>query len=159
MALRSLRLSRRLGFLGQFLTPTVLQLGLLMVIDLVTNITDYGFHLYLGWALLPADFAIVQTINAVLLILVTAFGVTQPVVARFIAAAGTDVERSDRSGAVFQAYFWQGSVLGSLLLILALLAARPVAAWLNVPVAAVVVAAPMILLAFLPAGSLGDVTG
>ena len=38
-----------------------------------------------GRALVPAEFAIVQTLNSLILILLTTFGVLQPVVARFVA--------------------------------------------------------------------------
>lgn len=129
------------------------QAGLLVSVDMVTNITDYGFHVYLGRALSPGEFAVVQTMNAVLLILVTAFAVMQPVVARYVAASGAEsskIEASDQVGgqqaAIFQAYFWQSVIIGLVLFLFVIAARAPLASWLNVPLAAVVVAAPMMLL-------------
>ncbi len=57
----------------------------LFIIDFIANVIDYGFHVYLGRSLLPGDFAAFQAVNSALLVVVAAFGVTQPVVARLVA--------------------------------------------------------------------------
>ncbi|NUM48146.1 MAG: hypothetical protein HUU38_25855, partial [Anaerolineales bacterium] len=54
-------------------------------VDLLTNGVDYLFHVYLGRALVPGDFAVFQTVNSMLIVVITAFGVFQPVVARGVA--------------------------------------------------------------------------
>lgn len=102
---------------------------MLFALDMVTNVTDYGFHVYLGWVLTPGDFASIQTINALLLIVTTAFAVTQPVIARYIA------ETADRAraNALFQTYFWQTMALGVGATLLLWLVRRPFANWLNIP--------------------------
>jgi O-antigen/teichoic acid export membrane protein len=67
---------------GRYLSAVAWQTLFLFAVDGVTNVADYGFHVYLGRALSPADFAIVQTMNSLFLVIVTAFAVFQPVVAR-----------------------------------------------------------------------------
>ena len=130
--------------LRRFFTPTLWQTAVLFAINMVTNGLDYAFHFYLGWVLLPADFAIVQTVNSALLIVVTVFGMTQPVVARFV------VERADNEAegrAIFQTFFWQSTWLGLALTGLVVLTSRWVGQGLNVPASAVVVPAMMVGLA------------
>ena len=129
------------------LSPATWQAGFLFAVDMVTNVADYSFHAYLGWALIPADFAIVQTINGALLIVLAAFAVLQPVVARYAAAAGSSAGRTADSHAVFQAYFGQSVLLGLALTLAVWLAQRPLASWLNVPATAVALSAAMLLLA------------
>jgi O-antigen/teichoic acid export membrane protein len=128
-------------------------------VDSFTNLVDYGFHVYLGRVLLPAEFAIVQTINSVLLILVTAFGVMQPVVARFVAEAeagqgggpppqpAAASSTAVQSRVVFQSLFRVCAAAGLLLSALAWLGRDSLALWLNVPTGAVGLSAVMILLA------------
>jgi len=99
------------------------------MINMGANVLDYGFHFYLGWSLLPADFAIVQTINSALLVAITAFGVMQPVVARLVASAAKNGEQQ----AIFQTFFWQNSWLGIFLAATAWLLALPVMAQPSVP--------------------------
>lgn len=122
-------------------------LGLLFLIDLLTNVADYTFHLFLGRALTPGDFAIVQTINTSLLIVVTTFGVMQPVVARFTAEAEAQGQAEARQRAIFQLFFGQSLALGLALTLLVWLGRQPLARWLNVPEAAVSLSALMVMLA------------
>jgi len=129
------------------LSPTMWQAGFLFGVDMVTNVADYGFHAYLGWALTPADFAGVQTINSALLIVVTAFAVLQPVVARYAAEAGSSAGQAVDSRAIFQVYFRQSALLGLALTLAVWLGQRPLATWLNVPATAVAISAAMMLLA------------
>jgi O-antigen/teichoic acid export membrane protein len=135
--------------LTRHLTPTTWRIGLLFMVDMVTNLLDYGFHIYLGWVLSAGDFSIVQTMNALFLILVTTFGVLQPVVARYVASAGPDEAERDREQAVFQAYFSQGGLAGLALMALILIGREPLSVWLNVPVTVIAVAAFMAPLALL----------
>lgn len=129
------------------ISPTMWQAGFLFTVDMVTNVTDYGFHIYVGQALQPGEFAIVQTMNAALLIVVTTFGVMQPVVARYVAEAATGTGEAGRDRAVFQLYFRHSTLIGLALTVLVWVGRRPLATWLNVPVAAVAVSAIILLLA------------
>ena len=129
------------------LSPTMWQAGFLFGVDMITNVADYGFHAYLGWALAPADFAVVQTINSTLLIVLAAFAVLQPVVARYAAEAGSSGDQAARAPAIFQIYFGQSVLLGVALTLVVWLGQRPLAAWLNVPATAVALGAGMMLLA------------
>lgn len=124
--------------------------------DTVTNAIDYAFHFYLALALAPAAFSIVQTINAAVLILSTAFGVMQPVVARTVAEARSV---GGEGRAIFRRYLQQSALLGVAGMGLLLLGRSPAAAALNVPPAVVVVAAPMVLLALLRPVAAGMLQG
>jgi O-antigen/teichoic acid export membrane protein len=144
------------GILGawEFASPAARQTAFLFGVDSFTNLVDYGFHVYLSRALLPGQFAVVQAVNAVFLILVTAFGVMQPVMARFVAEAETGAgSRSPTTGpqsrVIFQRFFRFSAALGLLLVGLVWLGRHPVGQWLNVPPAAVGLGATMILLALL----------
>ena len=101
------------------------------------------FIFFLGRALLPADFAIMQTVNAVLLVVITTASVLQPVIARFV------VSHAKVGAGLFRRYFWQSVWLSLLLLVVALLLANWAGAWLNVPALAVTIAAFMFVPAFL----------
>jgi O-antigen/teichoic acid export membrane protein len=119
---------------------------LLFFVDGLTNLADYGYHVFLGRTLSPADFAAAQTINATLLVVVTACGVMQPVLARLTADERTPP--SVQAGA-FQAYFrgsaWVGAGLAALLWLLR----ERIAGWLNVPTPAVALVIVMPLLSLL----------
>ena len=79
--------------------------------------------------------------TAVFLILGTAFGVVQPVVARFVARSRSLGEPPARRAAILQLYRYQSLGLGLALAALAWLGRGPLAGWLNVPVAAIGLAA------------------
>lgn len=139
-------------FLTGRVTPAMWQTGLLTSVDMVTNLTDYLFHIYLGWALVPGDFAIVQTVNAALLIVVAAVGVMQPVVARYLAVSGNGQPAAPLDAAergLFQTFFRQSVFLGVLALAVILILREWLAQWLNVPVVAVVLAGGMVLISLL----------
>lgn len=125
--------------------PVARQTGFLTGLDGVTNLIDYGFHIYLARVLLPGDFAVIQTINTALLILISVFGVLQPVVARYTAeAVGTDDSLNPKPNivrAVFQYYGKWGALVGLVLWLLTWLGAEPIAGWLNVPASAVTLTA------------------
>ena len=138
----------------RLVSPAARQTAFLFGVDSFTNVVDYGFHVYLGRALIPGQFAVVQTVNAVFLIVVTAFGVMQPVMARFVAESeiGDNVVLTagrPPSRVIFQRFFRFGAVLGLLLTGLVWLGRYPLGLWLNVPSAAVGLGASMILLALL----------
>ena len=126
----------------------------LFVVDSFTNLVDYVFHLYLGRALSPGDFAVVETINSALLIIIAAFGVMQPVVARHVAEAEERLRLASGLDALpsrvfFQQYFRGSALLGLLLTVVAWFARGTLARWLNVPSWAVGLTASMVLLTLL----------
>lgn len=129
-------------FLRRFVTPLMWHATVLFAINMVTNGLDYVFHFYLGWALLPADFAVVQTVNSVLLIVITVFGMMQPVVARFVATSG----EAQKARSLFQTFFGQSSALGLVLTVLLVVAHPWVGQGLNVPPGAVLAVAAMVWL-------------
>ena len=108
------------------LRPAAWQTGFLTGLDGFTNLLDYGFHIYLARVLLPADFAIVQTLNTAALILLTAFAVLQPVVARYTAEATEFTDASGTVRAIFQFYAKWSVIVGLGLWLLAWLGQRPI---------------------------------
>ena len=121
-----------------FLPAAVWQTGFLFGLDGLANVIDYGFHIYLAWVLVPGDFAILQTVNASLLVLITTFSVTQPVVARYVAEAAVKNSASATAeSSIFRYYFGRSLIVGLLLALLVWLGAGPLAGWLNVPTAVV----------------------
>ena len=102
---------------------------LLFALDTFTNVVDYGFHLFIGRFLTPGDFAIVQTANAIMLVVVTTFAVMGPVVARY----GSKSERVARQRAVFQQFLGQSGWVGLGLTAVILLLQTPLSQLLNLP--------------------------
>ncbi len=136
------------------ISSSISQTGFLFGIDSLTNLIDYGFHIFLGRVLLPGDFAMVQTVNAILLVVITTFAVMQPVVARYIAKNATESAGADTSAvpldrAVFQTFFKWSLALGIILTILVLIIQKPLGSILNIPAAAVSLSAAMVLFALL----------
>lgn len=125
------------------------QTGFLFGIDSLTNVIDYGFHIFLGWVLLPGDFAMVQTVNAILLVVITTFAVMQPVVARYIARNAAAESEESKERAVFQTFFRWSLLLGLILTIMTVVAQKPLESLLNIPAAAVSLSAAMLLLSLL----------
>ena len=128
------------------------QTGFLFIIDSVANAIDYVFHVYLGRALVPGDFAVFQALNASLLIFVTAFAVAQPVVARFVAEIEARTEAapgqlgfgggqagegggrlSTGSVALIRAAFGWSAAAGAVLAVLFWALRSPIAMALNLP--------------------------
>ena len=87
------------------------------LLDGLANAIDFAFHFWMGRVLIPADFAILQTLNSIVLVYSTASGVFQPVVGRFVAEARGQ-GRDDSIPAIFQSYlrvaFWLGAILAIL---------------------------------------------
>lgn len=129
------------------LSPVAWQTLFLFAIDLFTNAVDYGFHIYLGRVLIPGDFAIVQTINAALLIVITTCGVLQPVVAKYVAEVRTTEAGAALARGIFHTYFGQGTVIGLLLTLVVWLLQASIAIWMNVPTPAIAISAFILLLA------------
>ena len=123
------------------LSPALRQTGLLFALDILTNATDYGFHIYLGRALPPGDFAQVQTVNSLVLIIVATFSVLQPVIARYAAA------NQSNAGGYFQRFTIQSLFVGLAIAALLFLLRVPIAAWLNIPDLTIVLLALMLLVA------------
>jgi len=99
------------------LSSPQLETASLFLLDGLANAIDFGFHFWMGRVLIPAEFAILQTLNSIALVYVTASGVFQPVVSRFIAEArGKGQEGS--IPAIFQSFlraaFWLGLILSIL---------------------------------------------
>lgn len=128
------------------LRPAVWQTGFLAGVDGLTNLTDYAFHIYLARVLLPADFAVVETVNTAVLILITALAVLQPVVARYTAVSATAAYPTHTDRAIFQFYFPRSAVVGAGLVVGVWLIRPHLAAWLGVPVTAVLITAPILFL-------------
>lgn len=143
-------MSTQLGIFGNAISrisPVAWQTLFLFGIDALTNVVDYGFHIYMGRVLLPGDFAIVQTINATLLIVLTTCAVLQPVVAKYVAEFRSQENGAEKGRAVFQSYFAQGTLIGLLLTGVVWLLREPIATALKVPVAAITVSALVVALA------------
>ncbi len=130
-------------------SPVARQTAFIFLADGAANLLDYGFHIYLGRSLPPQDFAVVQTINAALLIILTAAGVWQPVVARFVAEgasrAGQDGRPLATAAPTFQHYFRLAIIVGIALTLMSWLAREAIGGGLNVPSVAVVVAAAILI--------------
>ncbi|MAT97324.1 MAG: hypothetical protein CL608_09300 [Anaerolineaceae bacterium] len=128
--------------------PAVQQTTFLLAIDAVTNAIDYGFHIYLARVLLPADFAAAQTINTILLVLLTTAAVMQPVVARYVAEANLSLDLPPRTDfTIFRHFLGRSGLVGLAAVLLVWLGHEALADWLNLPETAVALAAFMIFIA------------
>lgn len=104
----------------------------LFAIDMLTNLTDYGFHVYIGRVLHAQSFALVQSVNAVVLVLVAVGSVLQPVVARYVAA-----ESAETSRGIFQHYLKQSTPIAFAIVVIGLLLRSRLSELLNLPFFAV----------------------
>ncbi len=144
------RLQNRSGF--------GLQAVALFFLDGVANVADFAFHFWMGRVLIPADFAILQTLNSVSLVYTTASGVFQPVVSRFVAEArGKGQEAA--VPAIFQSFlraaFWLGLILGTLVFI----SAGVIGQFLNLPAWTIRISAALIFLSTLRPIAAGALQG
>jgi O-antigen/teichoic acid export membrane protein len=146
----------QIGQLLDKLPAATRQTGYLVGIDAITNLVDYGFHVYLGRALLPAEFAILQTLNAVLLVVVTGFSVMEPVISRQIVEAEAQIEkipaqtaRRDQWHAIFQTALRMNASLGVVLFALVWINRQTFARWIRVPVEVISVSAFVLIFALL----------
>ncbi len=144
--------------LASFQSETGVQTTSLFLLDGLANLTDFAFHFWLGRVLIPSEFAILQTLNSVVLVYVTASGVFQPVVGRFIAEArGTDDESS--VPAIFQSFLRAAAWLGLLLAFLVFVSAGWLAELLNLPVWSIQISAALIFLSTLRPVAIGVLQG
>lgn len=119
-------------------------------VDLVSNVVDYGFHAYLGRALLPGDFAVFQTVNSTLLVAVATLTMLQPVVARYVAEAeARDTARPEQGRGIFRLFFQRSAILGLFLMGAVWLLKNHLARWINVPALAVGLSSVVLLLTLL----------
>ena len=135
-----------------------LQTAALFLLDGLANAADFAFHFWMGRVLIPADFAILQTLNSVALVYTTASGVFQPVVSRFVAEA-RGKGQDDRVPAIFQSFlraaFWLGLTLGALVFLFA----GAIGQMLNLPPWTIQISAILILFSTLRPIAAGALQG
>jgi O-antigen/teichoic acid export membrane protein len=134
------------------------QTAALFLLDGLANLTDFGFHFWMGRVLVPSDFAILQTLNSVILVYVTASGVFQPVIGRFVAEA-RGKGQDDSIPAIFQTFFRAAFWLGLALAVLSLLFSNVIARLLNLPAWTIQISAALILLSSLRPIAVGALQG
>ena len=124
------------------------QTASLFLLDGLANVIDFAFHFWMGRVLIPSDFAILQTLNSVALVYVTASGVFQPVVSRFVAEARGKGQNASIP-IIFQSFlraaFWLGLVFAALVFFSSDLIAQS----LNLPDWAIRLSAALIFLSTL----------
>ncbi|HEY2982020.1 MAG TPA: hypothetical protein VGJ22_12625, partial [Anaerolineales bacterium] len=124
----------------------------------LANVADFVFHFWMGRTLSPAEFAILQTLNSVLLIYISVSGVFQPAVGRFVAEARA-LGEPDSIPSIFlsfaKAAFWVGLVLAALVAGFS----RGFSMWLNLPVWSIQVSAVLIFLSTLRPVAMGVLQG
>lgn len=128
------------------------------LLDGLANVIDFAFHFWMGRVLIPSDFAILQTLNSVMLIYTTASGVFQPVVGRFVAEARGRAQ-SDSIAEIFQTFLRAGFWLGLALAILMLLLSNSIAQMLNLPNWTIQVGAGVVFLSTLRPVAAGVLQG
>jgi O-antigen/teichoic acid export membrane protein len=135
-----------------------LQTAALFLLDGLANVIDFAFHFWMGRLLIPADFAVLQTLNSVALVYTTASGVFQPVVGRFIAEA-RGRGQNDSVPAIFQSFlraaFWLGLILSALVFIFS----ESIARLINIPAWTIQISAVLILLSTLRPIAAGALQG
>ncbi len=124
------------------------QTVLLFILDGLANAIDFLFHFWMGRVLIPADFAVLQTLNSIALVYVTASGVFQPVVGRFVAEA-RGKGQSDLIPAIFKPFLRAAFWLGFILSILVFLLSNFLAQVLNLPNWTIQLSAALIFLSTL----------
>ena len=125
-----------------------LQTAILFILDGVTNGIDFVFHFWMGRVLIPADFAVLQTLNSVLLVYTTASGVFQPVVSRFIAEARGKRQDASIPG-IFQSFLRAALWLGLVLTSLVFLFSNGIAHLIHLPTWTIQISAALIFLSTL----------
>jgi O-antigen/teichoic acid export membrane protein len=134
------------------------QTASLFILDGLANITDFAFHFWMGRVLIPSDFAVLQTLNSVMLVYTTASGVFQPVVGRFIAEA-RGKGQNDSIPVIFQSFlraaFWLGLTLG----IIVFTFSNIIAQILNLPAWTIQISAAIIFLSTLRPIAIGMLQG
>ena len=134
--------------LSQFQSVLDYQTASLFLLDGLANVIDFAFHFWMGRVLIPSDFAILQTLNSVALVYVTASGVFQPVVSRFVAEA-RGKGQNDSIPVIFQAFLRAAFWLGLGFAALVFLSSNLIAQSLNLPNWAIRLSAVLIFLSTL----------
>jgi O-antigen/teichoic acid export membrane protein len=130
----------------------------LFLLDGLANVIDFAFHLWMGRVLIPADFAVLQTLNSIALVYITASGVFQPVVGRFIAEArGRGEENS--IPAIFHSFLRAAFYLGTVLSIFVFSFSTPLSILLNLPTWTIQLSAVLIFLSTLRPIAVGALQG
>ena len=141
--------------LPHFQSETNIQTASLFLLDGLANMIDFAFHFWMGRVLVPSDFAILQTLNSVMLVYTTGSWVFQPVVGRFVAEArGRGQE--DTIPAIFQSFLRAAFYLGTILSILCFSFASVIARTLNLPKWTIQLSAALIFLSTLRPIAAGD---
>jgi O-antigen/teichoic acid export membrane protein len=104
----------------------------LFILDGLANILDFAFHFSMGRALTPSDFAILQTLNSLVLIYFTASSVFQPVVSRFVAEA-RGIGQPGLASGIFQTFFRAAMFLGAIISIAVFIFSTLLGQFLNLP--------------------------
>jgi O-antigen/teichoic acid export membrane protein len=134
------------------------QTAVLFLVDGLANVIDFFFHFWMGRVLIPADFAILQTLNSVMLVYTTASGVFQPVVGRFIAEAHGQGQHDSIPG-IFQSFLraalWLGCILAGIILLLS----NSLAQSINVPAWTIQISVTLIFLSTLRPIAAGALQG
>src|SRR5688572_16050639 len=118
------------------------------LLDGLANAIDFLFHFWMGRVLIPSDFAVLQTLNSIALVYVTASGVFQPVVGRYVAEA-RGKGKTDSVPGIFQSYFRTAFWLGLALSILIFLFSNFFAELFNLPTWTIQISAALIFLSTL----------
>ncbi len=144
--------------LSQLQTDLNFQTASLFVFDSLANIVDFGFYFWMGRVLIPADFAILQTLNSVVLVYIAASGVFQPVVGRFVAEA-RGKKQQESIPAIFQTFLRAAFWLGLALAVLVFMFSNTIAQLLNLPNWTIQISALVILLSTLRPIAIGMLQG
>jgi O-antigen/teichoic acid export membrane protein len=130
----------------------------LFILDGLANVADFIFHFWMGRILIPSDFAILQTLNSVVLVYTTASGVFQPVVSRFVAEArGRGNE--DSIPAIIHAFLRAAFWLGLIMAILAFIFSKSIAQLFNLPAWTIQISAALVFLSTLRPIAIGALQG
>lgn len=130
----------------------------LFLLDSLANLIDFAFHFWMGRILIPTDFAILQTLNSIALVYVTASGVFQPVVGRFIAEARGRGEEGTIP-AIIQTFFRAALILGIIFSILVFTLSTAISPLLNLPRWTIQISAVLVLLSTLRPVAAGALQG
>lgn len=130
----------------------------LFLLDGLANVIDFAFHFWMARVLIPSDFAILQTLNSVVLVYVTASGVFQPVISRFVAEA-RGVEREDSIPAIFQSFLRASLWLGLGVSLIVLVFSSRIAQLLNLPAWTIQISAALIFISTLRPVAIGMLQG
>jgi O-antigen/teichoic acid export membrane protein len=130
----------------------------LFLLDGLANVVDFAFHFWMGRVLIPSDFAILQTLNSVILVYITASGVFQPVVSRFVAEA-RGRGQNDSIPAIFRSYLLASFWLGLALSTLVFLFSNTISLMLNLPNWTIQISSLLIFLSTLRPIGIGTLQG